>query len=263
MKRTIVVTGAAAGIGRSTVELLEKQGHRVIGVDLHNAEVIADLSNVEGRKAMVEAIREKTNGVIDGVFANAGSAAAEPFTLSVNYFGVVETLEAMRPMLAKGDNPRVVITTSVALTMSPDLEIVEACLEGDEAKALAATEGKNAAIYSSSKRAVARWLRRNAIAPEWAGAGILLNAIAPGIIATNMTEAIIADKAQMEYLGKVIPMPIGRFGQPPDIGHLAAYLLSAENRFMVGQVIFVDGGGEATNYGENIWEPEVATPELA
>jgi NAD(P)-dependent dehydrogenase (short-subunit alcohol dehydrogenase family) len=255
MNRTIVVTGSASGIGKSIATLLRNQGDCVVGVDVRDAEILADLGISRGRQAMVEEVRAKTSGVIDGLVVNAGIAKQEPVTLSVNYFGAVATLEGLHPLLVKGENPRAVVVASLALQMSPDMELVEACLVGDEAAALklAGAEGKSPAIYSSAKRALARWTRRQAIKPAWAGAGILLNAIAPGLIQTAMTQAMIDDPKMMAYLQDLMPMPVGHYGQPEDIGHLALYLLSPENQFMVGQVIFVDGGSEATTRGEEIW----------
>jgi nucleoside-diphosphate-sugar epimerase len=63
---TIVITGSAGGIGSATRARLERDGHRVIGVDVRDAEVVADLSNAEGRAAMIAAVTEASAGVLDG-----------------------------------------------------------------------------------------------------------------------------------------------------------------------------------------------------
>ena len=70
--RTIVITGSAGGIGAATRARLEKEGHRVIGVDVRDAEVIADLSTPAGRAAMVDAVGAACDGKLDGLVAGAG-----------------------------------------------------------------------------------------------------------------------------------------------------------------------------------------------
>ena len=89
MVRTYVITGSASGIGKATAELLTERGQRVIGVDVHDADVIADLSTPEGRTALVEQVRERSGGAIDAIIANAGLATATPATVAVNYFGAL------------------------------------------------------------------------------------------------------------------------------------------------------------------------------
>ena len=259
MKRTAVITGSASGIGKAARDLLLARGYRVIGVDLHNAEVIADLSTPEGREAMIYAVRWMTGGVVDAVIANAGLALPEPITASVNYFGAIAALAGLQPMLLKGKQSRAVLVASLAVTMPFDEALVEAYLTGDEPAALKASEGKGDLIYASTKVAVTRWARRHAVQSEWAGAGILLNIVAPGLIATSMTQAMIDDPATLVYLKELMPMPIGRYGQPEEVAELIAFLISPKNSLMVGQVIFIDSGSEATTRGELGW---ASTPQV-
>ena len=254
MTRTVVVTGSASGIGKATAAILAKSGARVIGVDLHDAAVIADLGTSDGRQRLVDGVRAIAGDRIDAVFACAGVAVREPLTVAINYFGVVATLEGLRPLLTRGNQPRAVTITSIA-SILPDVdqELVEACLRGDEEGALDVARGKGSGFYNSSKAALARWVRRTAIRPEWAGSGILLNAVAPGLINTPMAQGIINDSGVMAALQQIIPLQIGRYGQPEEVGQLLHFLGSPENSFMVGQIIFIDGGGEATNRGDQIW----------
>ena len=114
MARTYVITGAASGIGLATRGMLEKSGHRVIGVDLNNTDVSADLSTAAGRKDAATKAVELAGGTVDAVIACAGLAHPIAKTVSVNYFGVTEFLNAMQPALAKSSAPRVAITSSMA-----------------------------------------------------------------------------------------------------------------------------------------------------
>lgn len=253
MPRVIVITGSASGIGRAARQIIERAGCRVIGVDVHNAEILADLATPAGREAMIAHVTEKTGGVIDGLIVSAGVAVQSPLTVAVNYFGALATLEGLRPMLAKGVQPRAVAVTSVASIDPTDENLVNACLAGDESRAKELAEISGDTVYASTKAALARWLRCNATMPDWAGAGILLNGVAPGLIATPMTQGMIDDPKMLKRIEDMLPMPIGRYGLPEEVGNLLAYLVSPENSLMVGQVLFVDGGSEATIRGDDVW----------
>jgi NAD(P)-dependent dehydrogenase (short-subunit alcohol dehydrogenase family) len=68
-----------------------------------------------------------------------------------------------------------------------------------------------------------------------------------------MTQAMIDDPKTMENFEGLLPMPIGRYGQPGEVAELIAFLISPENSLMVGQVIYIDSGSEATTRGELGW----------
>src|SRR3984893_12545375 len=111
--RTYVLTGSASGIGRATKELLESQGHRVIGVDLRNADVIADLGTSAGRDVMIDQVTKNSGGTGDAVLVLAGFRTAGPPTISINFYGAVATLEPLRPLLLKTSSPRAVAVSSI------------------------------------------------------------------------------------------------------------------------------------------------------
>jgi len=253
MTRTYVVTGAASGIGEATKAQLEAQGHRVIGVDLHDADVVADLSTPQGRTAMIEGVREASGGVVDAVIAGAGISLFEPLTVKVNYFGAIATLEGLRPMLAEGTDPRAVVIASVASIQDTAPDVVEACLAGDEDAAVEAAADASWFCYSSSKAAVARWVRRNAPTDAWAGAGIPLNAIGPGVIETPMTQDLLADPEGRKLADDAVPMPLGGHAQASDVAELLVWLTSPANTKVTGQVIFIDAGADAVTRGDSVW----------
>src|SRR5690625_5072258 len=170
MARTYVVTGAASGIGAATAKQLREAGHVVIGVDLQGTDIDADLSNETGRKAMAAAVAKKTAGKIDAIVAVAGVSTMSPLALKVNYFGMVETLELLRPLLADSDAPRAVAVSSMASFQPVDEEIVEACLNQDEESALAIAQSRDEQgqqlMYSTTKNAFNRGSGKASPSPE-------------------------------------------------------------------------------------------------
>jgi NAD(P)-dependent dehydrogenase (short-subunit alcohol dehydrogenase family) len=243
---TIAITGSAGGIGAATRERLERDGHQVVGVDVRDAEVVADLSNPEGRAAMVEAVNAATGGVLDGLVAAAGLLGGDgPTVVAVNHFGAVATLDGLRPLLERGTSPSAVAISSNSTTTFPDLPmaVADACLAGDEVAARAAAEGTDpVAVYPATKLALARWVRQAAVSEAWAGSGIRLNAVAPGFIATPMTAGT---EEFVLGLGDVYPVPQRRAGHAAEVAALLAFLLSPDAAFFCGSVVFMDGGTDA------------------
>ncbi len=243
--RTIVITGSAGGIGSATRTRLEKEGCRVIGVDVRDADVLADLSSRPGRDAMVEAVRVACDGTLDGVIAAAGVMGQTPAVAAINYFGAVATLDGLRPMLARGADPAAVAVSSNSVTTTPGLPetLVQTLLAGDEAAALDAVEGAAGVFaYPASKLALARWVRTHAPTADWIGAGIRLNAVAPGVIETPMT---VNDLDFIFSIPDIFPVPIGRPGRAEEIAAVLAFLVSPDASFFCGSVVFADGGTDA------------------
>src|SRR4029078_8121188 len=114
--RTVAITGSASGMGAALSERLTAAGDRVIGVDLRNAEVEADLGTPAGRAQAIERITELSGGALDRLVTLAGRAALPDrrasLLISVNYFGAVELLSGLRPWLATGTDPAAVAISS-------------------------------------------------------------------------------------------------------------------------------------------------------
>jgi NAD(P)-dependent dehydrogenase (short-subunit alcohol dehydrogenase family) len=251
--RTYVVTGSASGIGRATCERLARDGHRVIDVDLHDASITVDLATAEGRASLIDGVTAASGGAIDAIIANAGVMAAPERCVRVNYFGAVATLEGLRPLLRGSAAPRAVATASSSVMNPTDPALIDACLTGDEQAAVAAASGTGLLGYPSSKRALARWVRRHAPSDAWAGAGIGLNAVAPGVVRTPMTAPLLADDQMRPIVEEAVPMPYGGHAEPAHIAEVIAFLASAATERVCGQVLFVDGGADALTLGEDIW----------
>lgn len=237
-QRIAVITGSASGMGKATADLLRARGCRVIGVDLRNADIIADLSSDEGRAAMISQVADIAGDRLDIVIANAGVTHPDPLCYQVNYFGALATLEGLRPLLAKSLAPRAVATASLAAASSFDSAMV-ALLESGQVPESTNVHGT---AYIVSKYALAHWVRMNAPKPEWAGSGILLNAICPGLIDTPMQEEAAKQESVQQLIAAI---PMGRMAQAEEVAEVFAFLSSPQNSYMAGQLIFVDGALDA------------------
>lgn len=252
---TYVVTGSASGMGCQAAMKLRADGHTVIGVDLRDAEVVADLSTVDGRRAAADAVLAAAEGRLDGAVLAAG-VGPTPGTdqprliFQINYFGVVDLLLAWRPALATASHAKVVVVSSNSTTTVPMIprRAVRAMLAGDSARALRAVRvfrgAAPAMAYAASKIAVSRWVRRHAVTAEWAGNGIRLNALAPGAILTPLLEKQLSTPREAKAI-RGFPVPIGGFGNPGQLADWMVFMLSDAADFLCGSVIFVDGGSDA------------------
>ena len=254
------VTGAASGMGSAVVDKLLALGHTVIRVDLRDADVPADLGTAEGRRSAAADVLDRCGGRLDGAVLAAGlgpTPGAERAITEVNYFGVVDLLTAWRGALAyRGDtagpagSAKVVVFSSNSTTTVPLVpgRAIRALLAGEADRAVRAYRLfgplSPPMAYAASKIAVSRWVRRHATRPEWAGAGIRLNALAPGAIMTPMLERQLATPAEA---GKVrrFPIPVGGYGDPGQLADWVVFMLSESADFLCGSVVVVDGGSDA------------------
>ncbi len=242
-----LVTGSAGGIGAACIDLLHKQAFRTIGVDLKDADIVADLATAEGREAMVRQVGQLAPDGLDIVIAAAGVSDADPARIvSTNTFGAIATLEGLRPLLAKRAPASAIAISSTSAIEELGEAYLAVCLSGDEAKARAAAEAASPLeIYAGSKRALALWVRGAAVRPEWGGSGIALNAVAPGLVRTGMTAHLIDDPRSMAYLDQVTPRVTGGAAEPWRLAEAVVALATLQGGLLLGQVIFVDGGTTA------------------
>lgn len=242
-----LVTGAASGIGKATADALEALGHKVIRADLLQGDILADLATPAGRQSLIEQAQTLSGGVLDGVVAAAGLSRPDmaETTLAVNYFGAVATLEGLRPLLARSPQGRAVALCSTSALLGGEDTVIQACLAGDEAEAKARLADNPWTVYLTSKRALALWLRLNAVKPDWAGSGVLLNAVAPGVVKTPMTAPLLADENMLAVVQQSNPMAVSDYAEPEEIAEAIVHLVTMKSHYVVGQILYCDGGTDA------------------
>jgi NAD(P)-dependent dehydrogenase (short-subunit alcohol dehydrogenase family) len=246
---TAVVSGSASGIGAAVRSRLERQGDRVIGIDVRDAEILVDLSTRQGRDAALAAAVEQCGDRLDRLVLSAGLGVhVSPISLiaSVNYFGAVELLDGLLPALQRGEDPAAVVICSNSAQFIPLEEhpYTAALLAGDEAGAhrLLEEAGEPFLAYAGSKNALGRALRRRA--GEWGRARVRLNAVAPGPVETPLLEGGLDDPRFGEAI-RTLQVPLGRRGAPAEIAGLVSFLLGPEASWIHGSIYYIDGGNDA------------------
>lgn len=247
--KVAVVTGGGRGIGKMIAEGLVRCGARVYLSSRKEADldataeelsafgevrtVPADLGTVEGVETLTAALsaqEQQIHALINNAGANWGAPLEEyPLSafdkvLSVNVKGVFALTRALLPLLRAASSPenpaRVVTIGSVDGLRAPN-------------------PGYNNFAYSASKAAVHLLTQQLAgeLAPE-----ITVNAVAPGLFETKMTEVLLRDghEAATQHI------PMRRIGRPEDMAGIAAFLLGPSSTYITGAVITVDGGLTAT-----------------
>ena len=250
--RVAVVTGAARGIGRATVDLLRARGARVVASDQSEAvhalaehavaTITGDVAE-EGTAVRTVALAVARFGRLDVLVNNAGrtlnrplletSADAWDAVLAVNARGTfLHAREAVRAMLAGAD-------AAVATGEAPNGAPASRGVVVNVASISSVVALRETAAYAASKGAVAQLTK--VIAVEYGGRGIRANAVAPGVVETDILEGIVDDsRATLASYGPA--HPIGRVGQPEEIAEVIAFLASPASRFVTGALVLADGG---------------------
>lgn len=246
-----VITGGTTGIGAATREKLLAQGHEVFNIDFKDGDFQADLTSKTDRTRAIEEVFLRYPDGIDVLLCNAGvgpRSNAETI-FSLNFFAGVEMAEGLRPLLKKRGGACVMTSSNSITNMTVRKDWVNMLTDMmDEGRALEVareiSQEESASAYSSSKHALARWVRR--VSPSWAVDGIRINAIAPGNTTTPMTQGMT--EAQMDA-ALLIPIPT-RYGRKEfldaeEIANGIIFLASPEASGINGIVLFVDGGIDA------------------
>ena len=248
--RTYLITGSASGIGAATATLAEQRGGKVIRCDLRDADIVVDLSTPEGRQALID--QAAGFGTIDAVLAVAGGAHRG--IIETNYFGALATLDGLRPLLAGSDAPRAVAVSSTASLAPADdggRRSLSRRRRTRRGRRRRGTRAGRLAERVRLRQACADPLGPPvAPSPDWGGAGIPLNIVAPGVIDTPAADYITKDPAVRAVIEARSPQPLGFPGRPEWVAELLLWLTSTENHFVTGQIIFCDGGAEVSMVGD-------------
>ena len=228
--KVAIVTGAASGIGKATVELFRSEGATVVGADVSDgADVRCDAGSEADVKQLVETVAARHGG-LDILFANAGISGgfasiaeqtAEDWAeiLRVNLIGPFLAIKYAAPHIKARGGGSIICTASVAGLRS----------------------GAGGAAYSASKAGVINLVQT--ATQQLAGTNVRVNAICPGLIETGMTKPMYdmaREKGQEHRIGELNPLRRG--GEPVEIARAALFLASDESGYILGQALVVDGG---------------------
>ena len=258
------VTGGSHGIGAKTVELLKKEGHEVINIDLLKGDITADLVTLEGRQKVIDELHARHPEGLDGLILSAAvSGACGNLTkiISLNYFGAVSVIKGTYDLLEKRHGSCVAVSSNIISQDISRMDIADLLNNNgdDEHKIRSLVSSLDASdlsignsIYAASKYALARWVRRHSA--SYAANGVRINAVAPGNVGSAMT-ATMSHSARASLNALPIPTRYGQetFMDPKEIALAIVFLASEKACGINGIVMFVDGGTDALLNTEKVY----------
>lgn len=235
--RTILVTGASSGIGRTTAIECSRMGSRMIitGRDTERLDEVLHELQGEGHQSIIADLTQADQvenllsqlPVVDGVVLCAGQGTVVPFKMAdrkkidpifeINYFAPVELLRLILKKRKLADGSSVVFVSSIGGVDS-------------------ITIGNS--IYGASKAALNSAMRFCAL--ELASKQIRVNSVCPGMVNTRLIQGGAVSEEQ--HQADMQKYPLKRYGEPEDIAHGIVYLLSNASSWVTGHSLVIDGG---------------------
>ena len=238
--RHVLVTGAGSGIGLASACVLRDHGARIAAVVQHASQVVVVQRQLPEAVILVQDLRDDA-----ATSALPGRAAAA--------LGALDALACCAGIFYKKGSDDTTLQEwrdTLELNLSATFVLVRAAIahmrqaQAAHASVVVVTSQiglvghARGAAYAASKAGLNGMVR--SLALEWADQGVRINAVAPGPVETAMVAATLADPVALVAMRQSIPM--GRLGQPAEIGELVTFLLSGRASFITGQVVCADGG---------------------
>ena len=236
-----LVTGAGRGIGHAIAVRLAQEGARVASVSRSEANAQRTADEISAARA--DAAKAYAVDVADHAAVQViGAKILEDFgrvDIVVNNAGVTRDGLSMRMSIEDWDT---VLNTNLKGAFNVVQSVMRSMIKQRSGRIINISSvigligNAGQANYAASKAGLIGFTK--SLARELASRGITVNALAPGLIETDMT-SVLSDEVRKTILGKI---PLGTLGQPDDIASAVAFLVSAEAKYITGQVLAVDGG---------------------
>lgn len=240
--KTALVTGAKRGIGRGMAEALASAGADIVGVSasLQPGSEVEQAITAMGRKFTAYQCDFSDRAALTAFIAQLDADGVKPDIL-VNNAGTIKRKPAAEHPDEWWDE---VIEVNLSSQFVLSREIGRGMIERGSGKIIFTASlltfqgGITVPGYAASKGGIGQLTK--ALANEWAGAGVNVNAIGPGYIATDNTEALRNDTAR--YASILERIPQGRWGTPEDFAGPVVFLASPASDYVNGEILMVDGG---------------------
>jgi 3-oxoacyl-[acyl-carrier protein] reductase len=232
-KPLALVTGGASGMGLATVERLARDGFHVVMVDRDAALATQETHRLQGLglEVVCQVLDLTDEAAVRGLVS-----ALPPINALVNNAGIFDERKFLE--VTNADFRRAYEVNLIAVATLTQ-EVAKRMPDGGRIVNIASRAylgAKNHPHYVASKAAVVGYTRASAM--ELAPRGILVNAIAPGLIDTPLLRALTPERMAQQ----LALQPTGKAGLPQDIAHTVSFLVNPQTSFITGQVLFLDGG---------------------